>query len=359
MSREIFEAIEQIEKTKGIPKETLKQAVEAALLSAYRKNFKSSHKGVSVVIDPVSGRIKVLAKKLVVENPKDRATEISLTEVRKQGLEADIGDWVEVEITPHNFGRIAAQTAKQVILQRIREAERELIYEEFYEKEGEVITGLISYQEGNNIIVDLGKTTGILPAPEQVASEVYRPGGRMKFYIVEVRKTTKGPKIILSRTHPGLVRRLLELEIPEIHDGLVDIKAIAREPGVRSKVAVEARDKKIDPIGACIGNRGSRIRNIIDELRGEKIDIILWSERPEEFIAEALNPAEVKRVELDEEQRVATVYVDQNQLSLAIGKEGQNARLAARITGWKIDIKGIPAGEKEEIGDGEETQDTP
>ncbi len=358
MSREIFEAIEQIEKTKGIPKETLKQAVEAALLSAYRKNFKGSHKGVSVAIDPVSGKVKVLAKKLVVENPKDYTTEISLEEVKKRGLEAKIGDWIEVEITPHNFGRIAAQTAKQVILQRIREAERELIYEEFYEKAGEVVTGLISYQEGNNIIVDLGKTSGILPLPEQIASEVYRPGGRMKFYIVEVRKTTKGPKIILSRTHPGLVRRLLELEIPEIHDGLVDIKAIAREPGVRSKVAVEARDKKIDPIGACIGNKGSRIRSIIDELRGEKIDIILWSERPQEFIAEALNPAEVKRVELDEEQRIATVYVAQDQLSLAIGKEGQNARLAARITGWKIDIKGIPANEEEEIVENEKTQDT-
>uniref|UniRef100_A0A7V3YGJ6 Transcription termination/antitermination protein NusA n=1 Tax=Candidatus Caldatribacterium californiense TaxID=1454726 RepID=A0A7V3YGJ6_9BACT len=346
MSKDILAVIEQIEKTKGIPRDTLKQAIEAALLSAYRKNFKSSHKGVSVVLDPHSGEIKVLARKMVVEKLRDSTTEILKEEAERLGFRADVGEWIEIEVTPRDFGRIAAQTAKQVIVQRLREAERDRIYEEFSEKEGEVITGVVVRREGKNVIVDLGKTEGILPPDEQVSTEEYRPGSRMKFFIVEVKKTTKGPRIILSRTHPGLVRRLLELEVPEVHEGWVDIKAITREPGVRTKVAVESRNEKIDPVGACIGNRGVRVKNITDELRGEKVDIIRWSNDPEVLIKEALSPAQVLEVKLDEETRTAQVIVPDDQLSLAIGRDGQNVRLAARLSGWRIDIRG--SGKKEE-----------
>ncbi|WP_017890316.1 transcription termination factor NusA [Candidatus Caldatribacterium sp. SIUC1] len=346
MSKDILAVIEQIEKTKGIPRDTLKQAIEAALLSAYRKNFRSSHKGVSVVLDPQSGEIKVLARKMVVEKLRDSTTEILKEEAERLGFRADVGEWIEIEVTPRDFGRIAAQTAKQVIVQRLREAERDRIYEEFSEKEGEVITGVVVRREGKNVIVDLGKTEGILPPDEQVSTEEYRPGSRMKFFIVEVKKTTKGPRIILSRTHPGLVRRLLELEVPEVHEGWVDIKAITREPGVRTKVAVESRNEKIDPVGACIGNRGVRVKNITDELRGEKVDIIRWSNDPEVLIKEALSPAQVLEVKLDEETRTAQVIVPDDQLSLAIGRDGQNVRLAARLSGWRIDIRG--SGKKEE-----------
>lgn len=346
MGRDILVVIEQIEKTKGIPRDTLKQAIEAALLSAFRKNFKSSHKGVSVVLDPQSGDIKVLARKMVVEKLRDSTTEILREEAERLGFHADMGEWIEIEVTPKDFGRIAAQTAKQVIVQRLREAERDRIYEEFLEKEGEVVTGLVVRREGRNVIVDLGKTEGILPPDEQVHTEEYRPGGRMKFFIVEVKKTTKGPRIILSRTHPGLVRRLLELEVPEVHEGWVDIKAITREPGVRTKVAVESRNEKIDPVGACIGNRGTRVKNVTDELRGEKVDIIRWSNDPEILIKEALSPAQVLEVRLDEETKTAQVFVPDDQLSLAIGRDGQNVRLAARLSGWRIDIKG--SGKKEE-----------
>jgi len=346
MSKDILAVIEQIEKTKGIPRDTLKQAIEAALLSAYRKNFKSSHKGVSVVLDPHSGEIKVLARKMVVEKLRDSTTEILKEEAERLGFRANVGEWIEIEVTPRDFGRIAAQTAKQVIVQRLREAERDRIYEEFSEKEGEIITGVVVRREGKNVIVDLGKTEGILPPDEQVSTEEYRPGSRMKFFIVEVKKTTKGPRIILSRTHPGLVRRLLELEVPEVHEGWVDIKAITREPGVRTKVAVESRNEKIDPVGACIGNRGVRVKNITDELRGEKVDIIRWSNDPEVLIKEALSPAQVLEVKLDEETRTAQVIVPDDQLSLAIGRDGQNVRLAARLSGWRIDIRG--SGKKEE-----------
>ncbi|MBP9015179.1 MAG: transcription termination/antitermination protein NusA [Candidatus Atribacteria bacterium] len=345
MSKELFAAIEQIEKTKGIPREMLQEAIEAALLSAYRKSFKSSHKGVSVVLDPQDGSIKVFARKTVVDKLKDAATEILEKDAKRLGIDAKVGDVVEIEVTPQDFGRIAAQTAKQVIMQRIKEAERDLVYAEFIEREGEIITGIISKREGNNIIVDLGRAEGLLPSNEQISNENYRPGGRMKFYIVEVKKTSKGSRIVLSRTHPGLVRRLFELEIPEVHDGLVDIRAIAREPGVRSKVVVESRSEKIDPVGSCIGNRGTRVKNITDELRGEKIDIIRWSSDTRVLIAEALSPAHVAKVELDEATNTARVFVPQDQLSLAIGKDGQNARLAARVTGWRIDIKGEKDGE--------------
>lgn len=339
MSREIFVAIEQIEKAKGIPKEALKKAIELALLSAYRKNFKSSHKGISVILDPESGTIRVLAKKMVVEKLKDSTIEIPQEEARRLGFDARVGEYIDIEVTPKDFGRIAAQTAKQVILQRIREAERERIYEEFVEKAGEIITGIVNRREGRALIIDLGRTEGILPSSEQVPSEEYKTGDRMKFFIVEVKKTTKGPKITLSRTHPSLVKRLFELEVPEVQEGWVDVVSIAREPGIRSKVAVESRNERIDPVGSCIGNRGVRVKNIIDELKGEKIDIIRWSNDPKTLIAEALKPAEVVSVELNEDTKTAQVLVPEDQLSLAIGKDGQNARLTARISGWRIDIK--------------------
>ncbi|HOQ67099.1 MAG TPA: transcription termination factor NusA [Candidatus Atribacteria bacterium] len=351
MSKEIFAAIEQIEKTKGIPQEVLKEAVEAALLSAYRKNFRSSHKGVSVTLNPQDGTIKVFARKTVVDKLRDSATEILEEEAKRLGFDAQVGDVVEIEVTPQDFGRIAAQTAKQVIIQRIKEAERDLIYEEFVEREGEIITGIISKREGNNVIVDLGKTDALLPFSEQTSTENYRIGERMKFYIVEVKKTSKGSRIVLSRTHPGLVRRLFELEVPEVHDGLVDIRAIAREPGVRSKVIVESRSDNVDPVGSCIGNRGSRVKNITDELRGEKIDIIKWSNDPRALIAESLSPARVIRVELDEETNTARVFVPEDQVSLAIGKDGQNARLTARVTGWRIDINREENGGQKENTD--------
>ncbi|MGQ9474064.1 MAG: transcription termination factor NusA [Candidatus Caldatribacteriaceae bacterium] len=348
MSKEIFVAIEQIEKAKGIPKEALKKAIELALLSAYRKNFKSSHKGISVILDSENGTIRVLAKKMVVEKLKDSTMEISKEEARRLGFDAQVGEYIDIEITPKDFGRIAAQTAKQVILQRIREAERDRIYEEFVEKAGEIVTGIVNRKEGRILIVDLGRTEGTLPPSEQVPGEEYKTGDRMKFFIVDVNKTTKGPKITLSRTHPGLVKRLFELEVPEVHEGWVDVVSIAREPGIRSKVAVESRNERIDPVGSCIGNRGVRVKNIIDELKGEKIDIIRWSSDPKILIAEALKPAEVVSVELNEDTKTAQVLVPGDQLSLAIGKDGQNARLTARISGWRIDIKDAKDANREE-----------
>ncbi len=340
MNKDLFSAIEQIERVKGISREILKQAIEAALLSAYKKNFKGPHKGISVTIDPVTGEVKVFALKYVnLETSETIETIASDTFSESQLYSTDPGEPVKLEITPKDFGRIAAQTAKQVIMQRIREAERCLVYDEFVERTEDIVTGVINRKEGKNIIVDLEKTESLLPPNEQVASENYRIGARMKFYIIEVKKTSKGPRILLSRTHPGLVKRLFELEVPEVHDGFVDMKAIAREPGARTKIAVESRDNKVDPVGSCIGNKGSRVKHITDELRGEKIDIIRWSSDPKVFISDALSPAQVTSVELDFESNTARVFVPDDQLSLAIGKEGQNARLSARLTGWRIDIK--------------------
>ena len=244
-----------------------------------------------------------------------------------------------MEVTPRKFGRIAAQTAKQVVVQRIREAERGIIFDEFYNKEGEIVTGIIQRTEKRNVIIDLGKAEAILPPAEQAQNEKYNFNERIKTYIIEVKKTTKGPQIIVSRTHPGLVKRLFEMEVPEIHDGIVEIKSIAREAGSRTKLAVYSRDDNVDPVGACVGQRGIRVQAVVDELRGEKIDIIRWSSNPEEYISSSLSPAKVIRVSINEEEKSAKVTVPDNQLSLAIGKEGQNARLAAKLTGWKIDIK--------------------
>ena len=338
MNQEFMQALEQIEKEKGINKEILKEAIEAALVSAYKKNFGSSQ-NVDVSIVDETGDIKVFSKKMVVENPESNLTEINLEDARKLSPKAELGDIVEIEVTPKNFGRIAAQTAKQVVVQRIREAERGIIYDEFVNRENELVNGMIQRWEKSNVMIDLGRVEAVLPPTEQIPTEDYSPGNRIRVYIVEVKKTTKGPQIIVSRTHPGLVKRLFELEVPEIHNGLVQVKGIAREAGARTKIAVHSVNQNVDPVGACVGPKGVRVQSVVNELRGEKIDIIKWSTDINEFIANSLSPAKVVSVSTMEEQKAAQVVVKDYQLSLAIGKEGQNARLAAKITGWKIDIK--------------------
>lgn len=343
MNQEFLEALDQLERERGIKKEVLLEALEAALVSAYKKNF-SSAQNVRVQIDRTTGEVKVFARKVVVDKVEDPRLEVSLEEAKEIDPRYEIEDIMEFEVTPREFGRIAAQNAKQVVVQRIREAERGIIYEEFADREGEIITGIIQKFEQKNVLLDLGRAEAILAASEQMPNDVYRPGERLKAYVLEVNRTTKGPQILVSRTHPGFLKRLFELEVPEIHDGTVEIKAIAREAGSRSKMAVWARDPNVDPVGACVGPKGMRVQAVVNELRGEKIDIIKWSSVPEEFIASALSPARVLGVTLEEEGRVARVRVPENQLSLAIGKEGQNARLAAKLTGWKIDIKSEPQG---------------
>jgi N utilization substance protein A len=338
MNQEFMQALEEIEKEKGISKEVLKDAIEAALVSAYKKNYGSAQ-NVEVSLDQHNGYVKVVTKKTVVEHPENSLTEISLEEARAISPNYAKGDVIDFEVTPKNFGRIAAQTAKQVVVQRIREAERGIIYDEYANRENELVNGMIHRLEKGSIMIDLGRVEAVLPPAEQVSGEEYNPGSRIRVYIVEVKKTTKGPQIVVSRTHPGLVKRLFELEVPEIHDGIVQIKGIAREAGARTKIAVNSVDPNVDPVGACVGPKGVRVQSVVNELRGEKIDIIKWSADINEFIANALSPAKVLRVEANEAEKSARVIVKDYQLSLAIGKEGQNARLAAKITGWKIDIK--------------------
>jgi len=338
MSAELIHALDQLEKEKGIDKEILIEAIEAALISAYKRNFGSTQ-NVKIYIDRTSGDVKVYALKRVTEVPEDDFLDVSISEAKKIDATFEEGDIAEIEVTPRKFGRIAAQTAKQVVVQRIREAERGIIFDEFYNKESEIVTGIVQRNERRNVVIDLGKTEAVLPPAEQVQGEHYNFNDRIKTYIIEVKKTTKGPQIIVSRTHPGLVKRLFEMEVPEIHDGVVEIKSIAREPGSRTKLAVLSKDDNVDPVGACVGQKGTRVQTIVDELRGEKIDIIRWSSNPEEYISSSLSPAKVIRVSVNEEEKSAKVTVPDYQLSLAIGKEGQNARLAAKLTGWKIDIK--------------------
>ena len=338
MKAEFMEALEEIEKEKGISKDAIFDALEAALISGYKKNFGSSQ-NVEVEIDKETGVVKVFAKKEVSEEINDGLLEISLEDAKKIDNKYEMGDFVNVEVTPKDFGRIAAQTAKQVVMQKIKEAEREVIFEEFINRENEIVTGLIQRVSKNIVYVDLGKTEGVLPPNEQIEGEEYVQGGRIKVYILEVKKTTKGPQIVLSRTHPGLVKRLFELEVPEIHDGVVDIYAISREAGSRTKIAVYSKDPNVDPVGACVGFKGSRVKAIVDELNGEKIDIVTWSKNLNEFIGNSLSPSKVIKVEVNEKEKSALVVVPDFQLSLAIGKEGQNARLAAKLTNWKIDIK--------------------
>ncbi len=333
-----MQAFEQLGREKGIAPEVLFDAIEAALISAYKRNF-SSAQNVRVALDRDTGVIHVYARKAVVEEVADPRLEISLPEARELDPRYELEDVVELEVTPKNFGRIAAQTAKQVVVQRIREAERGIIYEEYSSRESDIVTGIVQRIEAKNVFVDLGKAEAILQPSEQIPGEVYRHGDRLKTYIIEVKKTTKGPQILVSRTHPGLLKRLFELEVPEIHDGIVEIKSVAREPGLRSKIAVHSRDENVDPVGSCVGHKGMRVQTIVNELKGEKIDIVKWNADPGKYIANALSPAKVVAVDVNETEKASRVIVPDYQLSLAIGKEGQNARLAAKLTGWKIDIK--------------------
>lgn len=338
MNTDFINALHEIEKEKGISKDTIYEALESALISSYRKNFGSSQ-NVIVEMDKETGGAKVYAIKEVVEEVENEYLEISINDAQKISDKYCIEDSVRIEITPKDFGRIAAQTAKQVVIQRIKDAERDVIFDEFINRENEIITGMIQRISKNNVFVDLGKTEGILPPVEQIDGETYNQSDRLKLLILEVKKTTKGPQIILSRSHPGLVKRLFELEVPEINNGIVDIFSIAREAGSRTKIAVYSKDPDVDPLGACVGHKGSRVKVIVDELNGEKIDIVIWSKDIKEFIANSLSPSKVINVEIDEKEKSALIIVPDYQLSLAIGKEGQNARLAAKLTNWKIDIK--------------------
>ena len=338
MNKEFIEAIEQIEEEKGIPKETILDAIEAALLAAY-KNIYGTNENVRVEIDDETGKINVYLRRDIVDEVINEATEISIEEACEIDPDYEVGEYIDFEIEPAEFGRIAAQTAKQVALQRIKEAERNLIYEEYVDKIGEVLKGRVQRKQKETIFVNLGKAEGILKEKEQVPGEKFEVNDRINVYITDVQKTTKGPQVFLSRSHPDLVRRLFEMEVPEIEDGLVEIKNIAREAGSRTKMAVWTADESIDPVGACVGARGARVQNVVDELFNEKIDIITWSDDPAELISNVLSPANVEEVLIDEEEKMAMVVVPDHQLSLAIGKSGQNVRLAAKLCGWKIDIK--------------------
>lgn len=338
MNAEFMQAFEQLGKEKGIAPEILFDAIEAALISAYKRNF-SSAQNVRVSLDRLTGDIHVYARKNIVDIVENPIVEIDLAEAKKINYDYEIDDVIEIEVTPKNFGRIAAQTAKQVVVQRIREAERGIIYEEFSNRESDILTGIVQRIEQKNVFIDLGKAEAILAPSEQIPFEQYKHGDRVKSYIIEVKKTTKGPQILVSRTHPGLLKRLFELEVPEIHDGVVEIKSVAREPGMRSKIAVFSKDEDVDPVGSCVGHKGMRVQTIVDELKGEKIDIVKWNADPIKYIANSLSPAKVVSVEVNEIEKISKVIVPDYQLSLAIGKEGQNARLAAKLTGWKIDIK--------------------
>lgn len=339
MNSDFLNALNEIEKSKSISKDILLDAIDAALVSAYKRNYNTSHDNVLVNIDRETGEIKVYKQKEVVDAVEDEFTQISLDEAKEISGTYQIGDMVNLEEKPADFGRIAAQTAKQIVMQRIKEAERTLIFDEFSQKEHKIVTGVVQRIEKKNIYLDIGKTEAYLAPSEQVPTEEYAFHKRMKVYVSEVKKTTKGPLVTVSRTKPGLVVKLFEEEIPEIQDGIVEIKSISREAGSRTKLAVVSNDPNVDPIGSCIGAKGTRVQSIVDELNGEKIDIVKYSEDPKEFITASLNPAEVISLEVDVENKEAYVIVPNHQLSLAIGKEGQNARLAARLTGYKIDIK--------------------
>lgn len=331
-------AITQLAAEKNLPREVILEAMEAALVSAYKKD--SDLQGNIVVrIDRETGDHSVYREQRVVAQAEDPQTELSLQDAKKIKPHATIDDVILTEVHPSHAGRIAAQTAKQVVLQRLREAEREKVFEEFSNREGDVVSGIIQRIDAKHIVVDLGKTEAILPPAEQVRTEHYRPGQRLKFYLLEVHRSLKGPQLILSRTHRNLLRRLFELEVPEIYRGTVEIKSIAREAGYRSKVAVTARQEGVDPVGSCVGLRGIRIQNIVNELNGERIDVVQWDADPNRFVANALSPAQVLSVHISGEDNTASVVVPDRQLSLAIGREGQNARLAAKLTGWRIDIK--------------------
>ena len=346
MSQELILALRELEKERGIPQKALIEAIKSALNTAYKKNFGTSQ-NVNVELNQITGEVQVFAQKRVTDYVTDTCLEISLDEAAEIDPTVAVDDVINVEVTPSDFGRIAAQTAKQVVVQKLREAERSLIFEECSEREGEIVTGLIQRVESKTIIINLGRTEGIMLPADQIYSERYDVGQRVKGYIYEVKNTSKGPSVFISRTHPFFLKRLFELEVPEIYEGLVEIKTIAREAGARSKISVYSMDEKIDSVGACVGPRGIRVQNIVNELNGEKIDIIKYHKDPEKFIANALSPSKVLSVEIDAEGKKARVIVPDYQLSLAIGKEGQNARLAAKLTGWRIDIKSESQAEEE------------
>lgn len=338
-NKELILALEQLEKEKGIKKEYLLESIETALVTAYKRNF-DSLENVKVIMDEKTGATHVYAEKQVVKRVTNSDTQINLKEAQKINKQLDVGDIADVEIVPRNFGRIAAQTAKQVIIQKLREVEREIIYTEFNDRKGEIVSGLIQKADHNIVIMDLGKLEGIMPSKEQIPTEHYKVNDKIKAYVVDVEKGAKGaPQVIVSRSHPDFVRKLLEFEIPEIYEGVIEIKSVSRDPGNRSKVAVYSPDPNIDPVGSCVGQKGVRIQNVINELNGEKIDVIEWNEDPSIYIASSLLPAQILAVDINEEDKFAQVIVPDDQLSLAIGKAGQNARLAARLTNWKIDIK--------------------
>ncbi|MDQ0214262.1 N utilization substance protein A [Oikeobacillus pervagus] len=338
MSSELLDALTILEKEKGISREVIIDAIEAALVSAYKRNFNQAQ-NVRVDLNLGNGSMKVYARKEVVEEVFDSRLEISLEDSHQVNPAYEIGDIVEIEVTPKDFGRIAAQTAKQVVTQRVREAERGIIYSDFIDREDDIMTGIVQRQDSRFIYVSLGKIEALLPQSEQMPNETYQPHDRIKVYITKVEKTTKGPQIFVSRTHPGLLKRLFEVEVPEIFDGTVEIKSVSREAGDRSKISVHADNLEVDPVGACVGPKGTRVQAVVNELKGEKIDIVKWSEDPVVFVANALSPSKVLDVQVNEEAKATTVIVPDYQLSLAIGKRGQNARLAAKLTGWKIDIK--------------------
>ncbi len=341
MNGEFIEALQQIAKEKDIPLDTLIETVESALATAYKRNNPTNGE-IKVRIDSTKSAaspFRVYCEKLVVDEIEDEFEQITLDEAKAINPEILVGEILTYDVPQGNFGRIAAQTAKQVVVQRIREAERKKIFDEFNERVGEVVTGTVQRREGRNVIIGLGKLDAMLPMQEQVESEPYRFNDRIKVYVLEVRDSPKGPQVIVSRTHPSLIRRLFELEVPEIADGVVTIKSVAREPGARSKIAVMSRDEKVDPVGACVGHRGSRVQAVVNEMYDEKIDIVRWNTDTSTFIGEALSPAKAVTVTINEEAKSAFVIVPDNQLSLAIGKAGQNVRLAARLTGWRIDIR--------------------
>ncbi|WP_425540122.1 transcription termination factor NusA [Microaceticoccus formicicus] len=339
MNKDFILALEEIEKEKGISRESIFEALEKALIKSYEKNF-DNNANVSVEIDRDNGKIKVFSVKTVVEEVVDPITEIELSEAKQTNMAYEVGDTISLEVTPMNFGRIAAQTARNIVIQKIKDMERDIIYSEFVDRERELVNGSIQRIDSGYLFIDLGKLEGVVPPNEQVPNEVYKVNSRMKFYISEVKNTTKGAQIVLSRASSGLIMRLFELEVPEVNDGTVDIFSISREAGSRTKIAVFTKEEDVDPVGACVGFKGARVKAIVDELNGEKIDIIVWDKDPKIFIKNSLSPSEVIEVYIDNAGKSALAIVPDEQLSLAIGKEGQNVRLAAKLTGWKIDIKG-------------------
>ena len=353
MNEQLLNAVEVLVKAKKVPESVVFSALESVLLTAYKRET-GSNANTSVSIDRTTGEYHIYAEKNVVETvdteSENAASQISVADAKKINPMYEAGDILQIEVTPKNFGRMAAQTAKQVMIQKLREAERGVIYDEFSGREGDVITGTVKWSESRTIFVDLGRVEGILPFTEQTEGESFQPNDKIKCYVKEVRKTTKGPEIILSRTHPGLLKRLFELEVPEIYSGTVEIKSVVREAGSRSKIAVYAMDPTVDPVGACVGPKGQRVQNIVNELHGEKIDIVRWDEDPAIYIANALSPAKVVSVSVADEDKASYVIVEDYQLSLAIGKAGQNARLAAKLTGWKIDIKSESQAAEEGFG---------